>query len=162
MPTGRISSKGFAQPLMLLVALVAIGAGMAVFAGSKNLIGAVLGAKTRSENLYQNKASGVKVTVISPKSSWDLTEYLCDTKEQCERSATSGKWWSTLSGASTTEDGHEVFIEKAESWNQYEFLKIVVKEAGPESVYMSSSIGGLYYLYDLQGAGGLSSQVVFR
>lgn len=122
-------SKGFAQPYLLIVMLAAIGVGVAVFVGSKNLVGLVLGAKTRSENIYQYRTNGIKVTVISPKSSWDLTEYLCDTKEQCQKSATSGKWWATVSGAATTEDGHEVFIEKAEGWKDYEFMRLGVKSS---------------------------------
>ena len=122
-------SKGFAQPYLLIVLLAAVGIGVTVFAGPKNLVGRVLGAKTKSENIYQYKTNGVKVTVISPNSSWDLTEYLCASKEQCQKSLTAGKWWATVSGAATTEDGHEVFIEKASGWSGYGFLKIVVRSA---------------------------------
>jgi len=140
MPTSRRIPKGFASPYLLIVALVVIGVGVAVFAGSKNFAGLVLGAKTRSENIYQYKTNGIKVTVISPSSSWDLTEYLCDTKEQCQTSSTSGKWWATVSGAPTTEDGHEVFIEKAAGWTGYGFLRLEVK----------SPNGVLYRLLDTQ------------
>lgn len=129
MPTDRKSLKGFAHPYLLIVMFAVIGVGVAVFVGSKNLIGLVLGAKTRSENIYQYRTNGIKVTVISPSSSWDLTEYLCDTKEQCQKSVTAGKWWATVSGASTTEDGHEVFIEKAEGWNSYGFMRLGVKSS---------------------------------
>ena len=127
MPTNRKMPQGFAHPLLLIIVLVVIGVSIAVFAGSQGLIGKVLGAKTKSENIYQNKTAGIKVTVISPKSSWDLTEYLCDSREQCQRSATSGKWWATVSGAPTTQDGHEVFIEQAEGWKGYGFMRLGVK-----------------------------------
>ena len=136
MPANRKMPRGFARPLLLIVVLVVVGVGVAVVVGSKNLFGLVLGAKTRSENIYQNKTSGIKVNVISPSSSWDLTEYLCDTREQCQKSATSGKWWATVSGAPTTEDGHEVFIEKSSDWVNYGFLKIAVKEAGVSNNYL--------------------------
>lgn len=129
MPTDRKMLKGFAHPYLLIVMLAVIGVGVAVFVGSKNLVGLVLGAKTRSENIYQYRTNGIKVTVISPSSSWDLTEYLCDTEEQCQKSPTSGKWWATVSGAPTTEDGHEVFIEKAEGWNGYESIRLGVKSS---------------------------------
>ncbi len=135
MPTNRKMPQGFAHPLLLIIVLVIVGVSVAVFAGSKNLISSVLGAKTRSENIYQYQTNGIKVTVISPKSSWDLTEYLCDSKEQCQKSATSGKWWATVSGAPTTEDGHEVFIEQADGWKGYGFIKISVKSPNG-TIYM--------------------------
>jgi len=125
MPTNRKMPRGFAHPYLLIAILAVVG--VAVFLGSRNLVGLVLGAKARSENIYQYRTNGIKVTVISPSSSWDLTEYLCDTKEQCQESATSGKWWAMVSGAPTTEDGHEVFIEKAVGWNGYGFIRLGVK-----------------------------------
>ena len=140
MPANRKMPRGFARPLLLIVVLVVVGVGVAVVVGSKNLFGLVLGAKTRSENIYQNKTSGIKVNVISPSSSWDLTEHLCDTREQCQKSATAGKWWATVSGAPTTEDGHEVFIEKAGGWKGYGFIRLEVR----------SSRGVSYRLLDTQ------------
>jgi|GEM_PF-7022064 hypothetical protein len=128
-------SRGFAHPFLLIVVLVLVGVGV-VAATSPKLSGLVLGAKNRKENIYDAKAVGLKVTVISPKASWDLVEYLCDTREQCQTSLTGGKWWATVSGAPTTQDGHEVFIEKAADWTEYSFLKLVVREAGVTGSYL--------------------------
>lgn len=139
---------------MILAVLVIVGIGAAVFADSQNLTGLVLGAKSRKENIYQNKTDGLKVTIISPDSSWDLMQYLCKTRDGCSESPTSGKWWATVSGAATTEDGHEVFIEKSEGWADYEFLKVVVRKAGLGSGYLNSSAGGQYHLYNLSTAFG--------
>jgi hypothetical protein len=164
MPTDRNGYRGFAQPLLLIVALVVAGIGVAVFVGSKNLVGTVLGVKTRSENNYRYKTDGIKVTVISPDASWDLTEYLCDSVEQCQKSTTSGKWWATISGGPTTEDGHDVFIEIADGWKDAKFLKVAVKETGLGNIYMNSGMDEQYHLYDLsaQSVGNMPSQVVFR
>ena len=129
--------RGFAHPYLLIAVLVIIGSGVIVYSGSKNISGLVLGTKTRKENIYYNRTSGIKVTVISPNSSWDLTEYLCATKEECEKSPTSGKWWKTVSGAPTTVDGHQVFIEKSADWFEYGYVKITVKTGGSSGMYLS-------------------------
>ena len=122
--------KGFAQPYLILAVLVIVGVGIAIFAGSQDLAGFVLGAKSHKENIYQNNVEGLKVTVISPSSSWDLLQYLCKTRNECETSLTSGKWWATVSGAPTTEDGHEVFIEKSDGWSGYPYIKLYAKSSG--------------------------------
>ncbi len=129
-------SKGFAHPYLIVAVLVIIGAGVAVFAGSPRLAGLVLGTKSYDTKNYQNKVDGLKVTVISPNASWDLMQYVCKTRDECEKSPTSGKWWATVSGAPTTEDGHEVFIEKSSGWADYGFLKVVVRQANPVSQYL--------------------------
>jgi len=157
-------SKGFAHPYVLIVALVLIGAGVAVFTGSQNLSGLVLGAKNRKENIYQDNTNGFKVTVISKNTSWDLLQYLCKTREECETSVTSGKWWATISGAATTKDGHEVFIERSDNWADYRFLKIAVREAGLGKSYLVPDSSGQYYLYDLSAdvASSNPSSIVFQ
>lgn len=132
--------KGFAHPYLIIAVLVIVGAGVAVFAGSDSLSGFVLGARSRKENIYQNKTDGLKVTVVSPDSSWDLVQYLCKTRDECQSSPTSGKWWATVSGAPTTQDGHEVFIEKSDGWVGYPFIKLYAKSSG----------GVTYRTYDSQ------------
>jgi hypothetical protein len=152
--------KGFAQPYLIVAVLVVIGAGVAVFAGSQNLAGLVLGTKTRNENIYQNRVDGLKVIVISPNASWDLLQYVCKTRDECETSPTSGRWWATVSGAPTTEDGHEVFIEKSPGWAGYGFLKVAVRQTGSSDIYLDPDIGGNYYTQDLTIYG--SSSITFR
>jgi len=122
--------KGFAHPFVLVSVLVLLGIGVAVLAGPRNIAGLVLGATTRKENVYDTKTVGIKVNVVSPATSWDLTEYLCKSRDECTSALTSGKWWSTVSGAATTTDGHEIFIEESDGWADYNFIKIVVKESG--------------------------------
>lgn len=137
--------KGFAQPYLIVAVLVVIGAGVAVFAGSQNLSGLVLGTKTRNENIYQNRVDGLKVTVISPDASWDLMQYVCKSRDECESSPTGGKWWATVSGAPTTEDGHEVFIEKSNGWIDYGYFKVYAKSSAGD-LYHPVGLGGPYYI----------------
>lgn len=157
-------SKGFAHPYLLIAVLALVGAGFAVFAGSNTLSGLVLGSRSYNLENYQNKTDGLKVIVISPNVSWDLMQYICKTRDECEQSTASGKWWATVSGAPTTEDGHEVFIEKSPGWGGYGFLKVVVRKAGSASAYLLEPSGQGYFLYDLAGSGNsaASSSVVFR
>lgn len=142
-------SKGFAHPYLLIAVFALVGAGFAVFAGSSKLAGLVLGTKSYDLETYQNKVDGLRVTVISPNASWDLLQYVCKTQGECEKSPTSGKWWATVSGAPTTEDGHEVFIEKSPGWAGYGFLKVIVRQAGSSDVYLNPDNGGNYYIKDL-------------
>ncbi len=138
-------SKGFAHPYLIIAVLVIVGAGIAFFTGSPNLAGLVLGAKTRKENVYQNKVDGLKVTVISPKASWDLVQYVCKSRDECEKSATSGKWWATVSGAPTNDDGHEVFIEKASGWGDYTYFKVYAKSSAGVT-YRTIGFSEPYYI----------------
>ncbi len=142
-------SKGFAHPYLLVAVLAVIGVIFAVFTSSSKLAGFVLGSRTYDLDTYQTKVDGLKVTVLSPTSSWDLMQYLCKTREECEKSQTSGKWWATVSGAPTTEDGHEVFIEKSSGWEGYGFLKVMVRSAKSTDSFLSTNYGQSYYLQDL-------------
>ncbi|OGC56599.1 hypothetical protein A3H26_01760 [candidate division WWE3 bacterium RIFCSPLOWO2_12_FULL_36_10] len=69
--------------------------------------------------------SGFAVSVISKSGTWDLYEYLCKTKDECEVSLNSGKNWGIVSGGETT--GHEVMIEASDEWKDYKYLKLFAK-----------------------------------
>ncbi|MBU0649719.1 hypothetical protein KJ605_00745 [Patescibacteria group bacterium] len=140
-------TKGFAHPYLLLAGLVVVGAGLIVYTSSKNLAGLVLGTTKRNENIYQRKTDGVKVTVISPNSSWDLVQYLCENRDECQTSPTSGKWWAAVSGAPTPQEGHEVFIQKSDGWQDYSYLKIYAKSA-KGAVYQTLETGQSYHLVE--------------
>ena len=152
-------SRGFAHPYLLVAVLVVVGVVFAVFTSSAKLAGFVLGSRTYDLAPYQTKVDGLKVTVLSPTLAWDLMQYLCKTQEECEKSQTSGKWWATVSGAPTTEDGHEVFIEKSPGWEGYGFLKVMVRQGGSAGGYLT--LGGNdapYRVVDLtQGLRGSGS-----
>lgn len=147
--------KGFAHPYLMLAVVVIIGAGAAVLAGNGNLVGLVLGTRTQKENVYQNKTDGLNVTVISPKSSWDLVQYLCSTREECEKSPTSGKWWATVSGAPTGPDGHEVFIQRSDGWGAYPFIKVYAKSTNG-AVYRVQGSTNPYFITETTADPGTS------
>lgn len=143
-------SKGFAHPYLLIVVLAVAGVIFTVLTSSSKLAGLVLGSKTYNLATYRDKTEGLKVVVISPNSSWDLVQYLCRTREECEKSQTSGRWWVTVSGAPTTEDGHEIFIEKSPGWEGYGFLKVVVRQNEGSLQYLATKGGGFYEVIDIQ------------
>lgn len=121
--------RGFATAYLLLIVLILAGIGTVLFSSSKDFAGLVLGARSPRETILDKEATGVKITVISPDFSWDLIEYLCATKSECESFPTSGTWWATVSGAATDLDGHEVFVEKSEDWAGYNYIKFVTRSA---------------------------------
>jgi len=82
----------------------------------------VRGASVVSEKYAK---SGFGVSVVSKSGTWDLYEYLCKTKDECEVSLTSGKNWGIVSGGETTE--HDVMIEASDEWKGYKYLKLFVK-----------------------------------
>ncbi len=149
----------------MLVAIVAfIGVAFAVVTSSSKLSGFVLGSRTNNLDTFQTKADGLKVTVLSPSSSWDLMQYLCKTREECEKSQTSGKWWATVSGAPTTEDGHEVFIERSPAWEDYGFLKVMVRQGGSVGEYLrlEGRNTGSYYIVDIKTSLSIGDVLIFK
>lgn len=156
-------SKGFAHPYLIVAVLAVVGVVFAVFTSSSKLAGFVLGSRTYDLDTYQNKVEGLKVTVLSPTSSWDLMQYLCKTREECEKSQTSGKWWATVSGAPTTEDGHEVFIEKSPDWEGYGFLKVIVKQANPSNRYLDAvGYSGASLVVNTLSLDSFGNDVIFK
>jgi len=134
-------AQGFAHPYLLIALLVIVGGGVAVYSGSRHIAGLVLGTKTRKENIYQNRSTGIKVTIVSPNSSWDMMEYLCKTLEECEKSSTSGKWWTTVSGAPTAADGYEVSVERSADWGAYNYIRFSVKSANGIQLVLQATKG---------------------
>jgi hypothetical protein len=90
-----------------------------------------LGVKGASDSRLGN---GLLINVSS-KGTWDLYEYLCDSKTNCPN------FYGKVSGGQTVD--HEVFIEYAEAWKDYEYLKLYV-EPGWGSV--DSSFGDPVYV----------------
>jgi len=157
-------SKGFAHPYLLVAVLVVVGVVFAIFTSSAKLAGFVLGSRTYDLDTYQTKVDGLKVTVLSPTSLWDLMQYLCKTRDECEKSQTSGKWWATVSGASTTEDGHEVFIEKSPGWEGYGFLKVMVRQGGSAGEYLKLEGRNTdsYYIVDIKTSLSIGDVLIFK
>lgn len=141
--------KGFAHPYLMLAVLVFLGAGATLLTTSPTVRGFVLGTQTHKENVYRNQES-VKVTIVSPHSSWDLVEYLCNSRDECEKSVSAGRWWATVSGGPTLPSGYEASLERSSGWGEYKYLKVAAKTAGANSTYLKTADTGVsYYLVDL-------------
>lgn len=135
--------------VLFLAAFILIG--LVIFA-APNKIGFILGAKDKRKDAYDvniPKSGVIKVLVVSPQHQWDLLQYLCKSLEECQYSEFSGKWWSTVSGGPTNQDGHEVYIEKSEDWRDYRFLKLMVKQTGLQDKYLKTDQGADSFIIEL-------------
>ncbi|KKT84886.1 MAG: hypothetical protein UW82_C0007G0002 [candidate division WWE3 bacterium GW2011_GWC2_44_9] len=162
MPT--IHQAGIVRPAILLLLTVLFGVFVAVAAGSPDFKGLVLGVSSQNGDAEKPAPLGIKVSIVSPDSSWDLDEYLCSSKNECLNSATRGKWWSRVSGAKTGDYGYEVFIEKSQEWDGYAFLKRSAKKSGANGGFVLPQTGGNYnyYMLDLSSDQSFSEYITFK
>jgi len=91
------------------------------FLNSKNTDGVVGGAKTKSDS------KGIIVKVSSNYGTWEMSKYLCKTKEECLSSLISGKSLD-ITGGGIVED-QDVSILYTSDWDDYSYLKIFIKPA---------------------------------
>lgn len=86
----------------------------------------IQGARTK------NGDAGASVLVSSKYGTWDLVKYLCQTREECVGSLTSGRVLDTTSGGVT--DRQSVVIKYSKDWDSYKFLKVFVKSGWGSSL----------------------------
>lgn len=157
--------KGFARLYILILSFVfLLFVGVVAFSNFNKIFGLVLGAKDKRENVFRvatPSEQAIKVLVVSPDYSWDLSQYLCQTYQECEKSISSGKWWATISGGPTNQEGHEVYIEKSQDWGDYKFLKLVVKQVGLSEKYLKTLDGASSFIVDLNKNDGFREHTKF-
>jgi len=107
-------------PLVLVISTFLILPIAFFFLNSKNLNGNVQGLKTQA-----NK-KGILLKITSNYGTWDMTKYFCKTKDDCLTSLFSGKIIDTTSGGVV--ENSFVTVEYSPEWNNYEFIKVFVKQ----------------------------------
>ncbi|MFC1722180.1 hypothetical protein ACFL0C_00875 [Patescibacteria group bacterium] len=108
--------KGISAPLILVsVSTLIIG----IFLYSE------FSVRTKEKNVMglssEKKTMGFSV-LLSSRGPWDFHEYLCTDVDTCERSLTSGKRHSTLSGVAV--DDNELVVMYDADWDEYEYIKV--------------------------------------
>ncbi len=133
--------RGIAAPiLIILFGLLAVAVVGYWTIGNRNVDPnqKVKGASTTSVQ------EGFSILITS-KSTWDLSEYLCGGKE-CIEGVDSGKRFATVSGGAT--ENHEVAIGYSKEWEQYEFVKLYVRSgwgasSTPFTILQGSNLSNL-------------------
>ncbi|MFZ2664398.1 MAG: hypothetical protein WAX66_03480, partial [Patescibacteria group bacterium] len=108
-------------PLALIISIFLVLPVAFWFFNSKVDEGIVRGAKTKSDS------KGVIVKVSSGYGTWEMSKYLCKTKEECLFSTSSGKSLDKIGGGVV--ESQDVAILHDPSWKDYSFLKIFIKPA---------------------------------
>lgn len=127
--------KGFVH-LYLLFAILILISGVFFY---KSYFGqSVRGVATQSLENY-----GVVFSVSSRSALWELSAYLCETKEECLDKYNSGKRISTVSGGSV--DLKDVPFLYSSDWRKYPYMKVFVSTGSgkDESVFKIASLGGV-------------------
>ena len=114
----KFSQLGFTLPMVLIFVLAFIAVPL-VFWLSRANDQTVQGAESGSPK------DGTYIQITSKSGSWDLFEYLCKTKSECQSSLDSGKKWEATSGGSTA--GNNIKINYSDLWSDYGFIKLYVK-----------------------------------
>jgi len=83
--------------------------------------GSVRGAKIKSDS------KGVIVKVSSNYGTWEMSKYLCKTKDECLLSLTSGKSLDKVGGGVV--ENQDVAVLYDQSFKDYSFLKVFIKPA---------------------------------
>ncbi len=128
----KISLKntyGFTVPVVVLfvLAFMIIPLGFWLSGARSITSGEVRGVASSGVN------SGTHLLIISNSGSWDVFEYLCKNKEECEKSLNSGKKLEAVSGGKT--EGSTISLSYMESWKDYEFVKIYAKQGWGSNGY---------------------------
>jgi hypothetical protein len=98
--------------------------------------GTVQGAKVKSDS------RGVIIKVSSNYGTWEMSKYLCKTKDECLLSLTSGKSLDKVGGGVV--ENQDVAILYDQSFKDYSFLKVFIKPAWGSQArnFTASSIQG--------------------
>lgn len=117
------NQKGFSVPVLLILALLVLAI-PAYYLSSANLNErkAIRGASSVG---YESSQPGFGVSVLAQSETWDLVEYLCETKEECLSSLTSGRRLGTVSGGQT--ELHDIFVAYSNEWEDYSYVKFYVR-----------------------------------
>lgn len=91
------------------------------FFNSKVDEGTVRGAKIKSDS------QGIVIKVSSNYGTWEMSKYLCKTKDECLLSLTSGKSLDKVGGGVV--ENQDVAILYDSSFKDYSFLKVFIKPA---------------------------------
>lgn len=108
-------------PLALILCVFLILPVAFWFFNSKIDEGTVQGAKVKSDS------KGVIIKVSSNYGTWEMSKYLCKTKDECLLSLTSGKSLDTVGGGVV--ENQDVAILYDQSFKDYAFLKVFIKPA---------------------------------
>lgn len=131
--------KGFTLPILILIVAILASLPFAFLyfttekADSNDV--AVMGTSTEGTEI-------AKIEVQSNAPIWELNKYLCKTLEECEESLESGKKLGVFNG---TKETSEVRIVSTDDWNNYEYVKILVRQPltlGASNVFTVSPASG--------------------
>lgn len=117
--------KGFALPVVLIVTLVLVLPVVFWIANNDVNLASSTDVKGTSTIKDPYAKPGFSVSIMSKNSPWELVEYLCEEKEICTKSLTSGKRWGSVSGDKS--DLHQILVETSPTWNGYKYMKFYVK-----------------------------------
>ena len=113
--------KSSLLPIALIISVFLVLPVAFFLLNSKNTDGVVRGAKTKSDS------KGIIVKVSSNYGTWEMSKYLCKTKEECLASLASGKSLDTTGGGIV--ENYDVFISYTSDWDNYSYLKVFIKPA---------------------------------
>jgi hypothetical protein len=113
-------NRGFTVPIVVLLTLLFLLLPVIfLYTFNSNSAINVRGTTSKIPN------NSLSVRVKSPNSSWDLQQYLCKHKDDCQTSLESGKRYATVSGGKT--QNQLVIINRIENVEDYKYLKVFVK-----------------------------------
>lgn len=119
--------RGYSVPLFIVIALLLLTIPAYYWLRINNLNFSSSGENVRGVKSIGTPyhKPGFSVSVSTDVETWDLVEYLCNTREECLESISSGRRLGTVSGGPT--ELHEVFVEYMPSWNDYSYIKYYVR-----------------------------------
>jgi hypothetical protein len=109
--------------------------------------------------------NGVEINVVSLMGSFDLYQFVCPSKEECEKELLGGKKYAVVSGGKSDEAGKSIFVENSDLLDEFEYMKIFVRSgwgsaSTPYSIKSIQSVEGAY-ITDISDSGSKYSAVVF-
>lgn len=143
--------KGFAQPLLVIALIAFVGLAAAISLTNSNIISDENVKGVKSTGISDSKP-GLMFNVISPSGTWELIQYLCKTKDECDSSISSGKRLGSVGGGKT--ELQKVTLPVSPEWTDYSYIKVLVK-----SGWNSSSGKDLYKASVLDQASGTYRKV---
>ena len=118
----RSDQRGFSAVVLLITLLVVTSLPVYfLLSKGKDSASQVMGASTTVSQMRP----GFSVSISSLAQTWDLVEYLCETKEECLDSLTSGRRFNTVSGGQT--ELHDVVVNYSKEWDNYSYIKYFVR-----------------------------------
>lgn len=115
-------NRGFTVPIVVLLTLLFLLLPVIfLYTFNSSPESSVKGASAKTPS------NSLSVKITSPNGSWDLQQYLCKDKKDCQSELLSGKRTSTVSGGKTS--GQFVLVNQPDKVEDYKYLKIFVQSS---------------------------------